>query len=529
MGSPVAEWGPDRNSTNNGAQRPILGHAESQDRNGEKADAGGNDVRHAWYRTHRDPAARGDDTVPARRLSGMAADTLVGRGGEVATLTAMLDRSIDGRGSVVGLVGPSGIGKTRLVSEVMRLAKSRGVKVFSTFCESHATDVPFRVVARLLRDVGQFTSLDDSDPEDVLLLNDVLGIADHEVTLPKIDGDARRRRLFALVNNAQLVRTQPAIIVAEDVQWIDEVSESVLADLLAVIPQTPSLVLITYRPEYHGALEHVAGAQTIELVPLSVAETSTLVAELLGPDPSTGEIGEIIAGRAAGNPFFAEEITRELAERGVLVGQRGSYTCRADVGEVRVPATPQESVAARIDRLDAAAKRTLAAAAVIGSRFSIDLLARLENDPCVEELIDAELVDQLRVTPSAAYGFRNPLIRTVAYEAQLKPDRAALHRRLAAGIEAARPGSADQNAALIAAHQEAAGDWARRVSVAYARRNVGHEPRHRRGATELGARPNDRRCPSRRRPEPHGPAHRSPHHVVRDGLPRPHGLGGRPL
>ena len=95
------------------------------------------------------------------------------------------------------------------------------------------------------------------------------------------------------------------------------------------------MVLITYRPEYHGALAHVAGAQTIALAPLSDAETATLVAELLGPDPSVGEIGEIIAGRAAGNPFFAEEITRELAQRGVLIGERGSYTCRTDVAEVR--------------------------------------------------------------------------------------------------------------------------------------------------------------------------------------------------
>ena len=78
----------------------------------------------------------------------------------------------------------------------------------------------------------------------------------------------------------------------------------------------------------------------------------------------------IIAERAAGNPFFAEEITRELAERGVLVGERGSYACRTDVAEVRVPATLQATIAARIDRLGPAAKHTLSAAAVIGSRFS---------------------------------------------------------------------------------------------------------------------------------------------------------------
>ena len=105
-----------------------------------------------------------------------------------------------------------------------------------------------------------------------------------------------------------------------------------------------------------------------------------------------------------------------------------------------------------------AAKHTLAAAAVIGSRFSGDLLASLDVDPVVDELIAAELVDQVRFTPFAEYGFRHPLIRTVAYESQLKSDRARLHRRLAAAIEAGEPASAEQNAALIAEHLEAAGD-----------------------------------------------------------------------
>ncbi len=424
---------------------------------------------------------KGDEgAVPARRRLSMAAQrertgpsesTLVGREWELASLAGMLDRSIEGRGSVVGVVGPPGIGKTRLASEAMRLAQSRGAEVFSTFCESHATDVPLRVAARLLCISGQVSGLDDqtararvraqypdADPQDLVLLDDMLGIADPDVELPKIDPDARRRRLAALINAAQLARTQPAVFVVEDVHWIDEASESMLADFVAVIPQTHSLALITYRPEYHGALTHVVGAQTIALAPLSDAETATLVAELVGPDPSVGEIGAIIAGRAAGNPFFAQEITRELAERGMLVGERGHYTSSADIGEIRVPATLQATIAARIDRLNPAAKRTLSAAAVIGSRFSQDLLETLGIDPVLQDLVAGELIDQIRFTRQPEYVFHHPLVRTVAYEAQLKSERAALHRRLAAGIEACQPESADRNAALIAAHLEAAGD-----------------------------------------------------------------------
>ena len=125
----------------------------------------------------------------------------------------------------------------------------------------------------------------------MLLLDDLLGIADPEVALPKIDPDARRRRLTALVNAASLARETPAVYVVEDAHWIDEVSESMLADFFTVIPQTPSLVLVTYRPEYRGALSRVPGAQTIALAPLSDSETAALVAELLGPDPSVSGLG----------------------------------------------------------------------------------------------------------------------------------------------------------------------------------------------------------------------------------------------
>jgi class 3 adenylate cyclase len=420
------------------------------------------------------------DAVPARRLIGMSAQpwrtglsqaTLVGRDWELATLTALLDRSSSGRGAVVGVVGPPGIGKTRLASEASALAKSHGMEVFSTFCESHASDVPFSVVARLLRAVTQIGGLDDqtarerlrerlsdADPEDMLLLDDLLNVADPAVQLPKIDPDARRRRLTALINTAQLARTQPAVFVVEDVHWIDEISDSMLADFLVVIAQTRSMMLLTYRPEYHGALKNVGGAQTIALAPLSDAETSNLVAELLGSHPSVADIGAMIAGRAAGNPFFVQEIARDLAERGILVGELGDYACRTDVAQVSVPATLQATIAARADRLSPGAKHTLAAAAVIGSRFDRDLLASLEVDPVLDELIVAELVDQVRFTPRAEYAFRHPLIRTVAYETQLKADRARLHRRLAATIEAREAESAEQNAALIAEHLEAAGD-----------------------------------------------------------------------
>ena len=410
--------------------------------------------------------------VPEGRLAvGRAESNLVGRQWELSAIEGLLDRAVDGHGTVVTLVGSPGIGKSRLVREVAAIAAGREVEVFSAYSESHASDIPFHVVARLLRAAIGVRGLDapaardrvrsrvpDADPEDLLLFDDLLGIADPEVELPKIDPDARRRRLTALVNVASLARQVPAVYVIEDAHWIDEVSESMLAEFLKVIPQTPSLVLVTYRPEYRGALSRVAGTQTIALAPLSDSETAALVCELLGSDPSVGGVATVITERAGGNPFFAEEIVRDLAERGVLRGKRSAYESTADAGHVSVPASLQATIAARIDRLDPAAKRTLSAAAVIGSRFSRDLLETLGIDPALPDLLSGEFIDQITFTRQFEYVFHHPLIRTVAYESQLKSDRAGLHRRVAAAIESGDPMAAEENAALIAEHLEAAGD-----------------------------------------------------------------------
>ncbi len=410
--------------------------------------------------------------VQARRLLGVADHRvvhaaevdLVGRGWELDAATGLLERAIAGRGAVLGLVGAPGIGKSRLTAELSAAAAARGVEVFGTYCESHAGDIAFGVVARLLRTTTGVAGLDaaaaraqiraaapDADPEDLVLFDDLLGVADPAVPVPVIDPDARRRRLTALVNSRLLARTEPAVYVLEDAHWIDGSSEAMLAEFLTVIAATPSLVVITYRPDYGGALSRVAGAQTIALAPLGDADIAALVGQVLGRNPSVARVGAAITAASAGNPFFALELVRDVAERGVLTGQRGHYTSEHDV-RVTVPPTVQATIAARIDRLPSGAKRALGAAAVIGSRFGPELLATLGVDPELDGLVAGEFLDQT----GAEYEFHHPLIRTVAYEAQLKSERAELHRRVAQAIEAR--GTPDADAALIAEHREAAGD-----------------------------------------------------------------------
>jgi class 3 adenylate cyclase len=394
--------------------------------------------------------------------------TLVGRAWELNSIAGLLDEATGGAGCVVGVTGPPGIGKSRIVREALAMAASRGIDVFSSYCESHTSTAAFRAITALLRASLDVNGMDGAqararvrevipaaDPDDLLLLDDLLGIADEATPMPAIEADARGRRLTSLLNAAAVARKQPAVYIVEDVHWIDDASDAMLAEFMAVVPKTSSLMLITYRPEYGGALANMTGAQTITLRPLSDAPISALIDELLGPDPSVRWLADRITERAAGNPFFVEEIVRDFAERGVVQGRRGAYIALDQAAEVSVPATLQATIAARIDRLGSDAKRTLSAAAVVGSHFHPDLLARLEVKPTFDELIKADLVDQAQFGSAAEYAFRHPLIRAVAYESQLKSDRADLHRRLAAAIEQRTPDS-DENAAQIAHHLEAA-------------------------------------------------------------------------
>ena len=402
--------------------------------------------------------------------------TLIGRETEVAALTTALDNAIGGRGQIVTVAGPPGIGKSRIGRELVSLAETRGVTTYSTFCESHAREMPFYVIARLLREVFGVNDIDhvaargrirarlsSADPEDVHLLEDVIGVADSSQDM-QVPADARRRRLSRLLSAVLASSGDPAVLIIEDVHWIDEASEAMLADLIAVVPQTSVLVVVTYRPEYRGVLHTVSAVTRYVLAPLDDSQAATLAQELMGADPSLVDVTEQIIDRAAGNPFFVHEIVRDLAERDVIGGAAGSYVRRGDLTEVTVPPTLQAAIASRIDRLTTDAKELLNAAAVIGAQFPPDLVATvIDRDPgslesALSELVHAELIYPIVLSSSTEYAFRHPMIRSVAQESQLKSGRSALHRRLAHAIEVRDDKDGDDNAALIASHLEAAGD-----------------------------------------------------------------------
>ncbi|MCV7239288.1 ATP-binding protein [Mycolicibacterium celeriflavum] len=427
-------------------------------------------------------AVKGSDTrVQARELLAVESDRIVlgrneammlGRDAEMDRLRTLLAAR---RGSLVGIVGAPGLGKSRLIREFSAIAADDGARVVVARCEAHTTQLAFRAVTRLLRAMFDVQAQSDDDARqqtlaacaglepystDAQILFDAMGIADPSAPAVNVGVDGRRRRLVEMMGRA--VRAHPTrfVFVLDDAHWIDEPSDAVLADFAATLAQTTSIFVTTYRPEFHGAL-HRQSQHTLTLEPLTNPKALELLGQLLGTDPSLVGVADRIAEAAAGYPFFIEEIVRDLAGRSVLSGSRGSYRLVANIGEITVPATVQAVLAARIDRLSADAKAILNSAAVIGTRFDVDTLRVLRPGaltPDLAELVSAELIDQTEFVPRQRYCFHHPLVRTVAYDSQLSGTRSRAHRRLATAIEARDPSATEENAALIATHLEAAGE-----------------------------------------------------------------------
>ncbi|MGV0743669.1 ATP-binding protein [Mycolicibacterium sp. XJ870] len=426
-----------------------------------------------------------DQPVPGRRLLAVETRrTVLGRNDSIMLdreeeLSRLLTAFTSGNGGLVGIVGEPGLGKSRLVSEFAAFAASEGARVVVARGEAHASTLAFRMLSLLLRGMFQVEELSPADARsrtvghfdgrlaaqsrDARILFEAMGIGDG--TEPEVSDsvDDRRRRLVEMMTTAVQGDTSPVVFVIEDAHWIDSPSDDVLSDFATELGnRTAAMVLATYRPEFRGALRRNSG-QTIRLQPLTESATRRLVNQLLGDDATLAGMANRIAGVAAGNPYFVEEIVRDLAGRGVLSGGRGGYRMSVDTAPIVVPPTVQAVLAARIDRLPAKAKSLLNAAAVIGAHFDPETLHVLRpdaGDTGLSELVSAELIDQTEFVPRQRYCFHHPLVRTVAYESQLSRDRAQAHRRLAVAIEDRGPAAAEENAALIATHFEAAGEQA---------------------------------------------------------------------
>ncbi|HEX7279211.1 MAG TPA: adenylate/guanylate cyclase domain-containing protein [Solirubrobacterales bacterium] len=408
----------------------------------------------------------------------------VGREAELARLDGALGRAKSSQATAVGVVAEPGIGKSRLCLEFSQRCRAEGLEVFEAQAQAHGKSIPFMPILQMLR---SFYGIGDQDPEqtarekiagrsllldpgfaaDLPLVFDFLGVPDPERPVPKMNPEGRGRALgeflCRLVSNP--ARRKTLVLIVEDLHWIDEGSQMMLHGLIEGMEGTPTLVLVNYRPEHSPAWEESPVFEAIELQPLDRGDTAKLLRDLAGEDPSLDGIDEPIHERTGGNPFFIEEIVRELAESRHLEGERGGYRLARPIEDAGVPVTVQAVLGARIDRLGHDAKLLLQVASVLGKEVSgeaLGMAAGLDEEAmeaALHELIDGGFLYEAEIYPQRLLAFRHPLTREVAYGTQLASQRGATHAAAArAMIELEPPERHDERAALIADHFEQGGE-----------------------------------------------------------------------
>jgi len=407
----------------------------------------------------------------------------VGRAHEMEQLTRALEEARAPQRRVVGIAGEPGIGKSRLVDEFVDRQRDRGFRVHTTRCPEHARWIPFHATAPILRRAlridheadAQVTresvrsvllALDASLAPALPIVFSVLGIAQADENLRATSASSPTRELArvlrALFENTDEQR--PTIFVIDDHQWMDPGSDAVFGDLVTDPPRSASLVLLTYRRGHHRRWMRDPDYQEIVLRPLGHQATVELARHLIGHDRSLGDLPERVAARAAGNPFFLEELVLSLVATGALSGDRGTYRLQRPDAELSLPGSLHGVLAARVDQLGQIEKSVLQSAAVLGREFPVDLLAAVTGlqasdlAPVLRRLESADFVAGEGWGPRATYGFRHPLLRETVYRSLLRDRRQRLHRDVVRELTSLPDASASGQAALIAEHAEAAGD-----------------------------------------------------------------------
>ncbi len=407
----------------------------------------------------------------------------VGRSEELAAFEAALADAHESRGSVLGVVADPGIGKSRLCFEFAEQCRAQGIEVFEAQAQAHGRSIPFMPVLQMLRAyfgigereperqarekiAGRALLLDPGFAEDLPIIFDFLGVPDPDRPVPPMSAEARQRALGGfvcrLVNSPN--RRSTVVVLIEDLHWIDEASGAMLGELVGSVEGTSTLAIVNFRPEYKPDWGGSTSFRRLELEPLVEGATGEMLRDLAGEDPSLDGLAELVHDRARGNPFFVEEIVRELAEAGFLEGERGAYRLARPVEDAGVPTTVQAILTARIDRLSPTAKQLLQVASVVGKEGgarALQLTAGLdpdELDPPLAELIEAGFLYEAELYPERILAFRHPLTREVAYGTQLGDRREASHAATARAMIELEPERHDELAALIAQHMESGGE-----------------------------------------------------------------------
>lgn len=412
----------------------------------------------------------------ARRFgSGRTADPgrLVGRDAELETVLGHWAARADGGGRIVGLVGEPGIGKSRLLHEAQRRIalqphvwlEGGGAQVFR--------NTPFYAVSQMIRrrlmrgGTASLARLEQTlaaagvtDPQALALVADLIGVATPTGYAPLALGpEQRRERLIATLADwlLETARRFPTVMTVEDLHWADPSTLELLDVLAARAAEAPFLLLYTARDEMAPPWPDHPRHHRIDLPRLGAEAVRQLVSGV-GGEALTDEAAAAVAERAGGVPLFAEELARLIVER------KGEGDAR------EIPATLSDLLTARLDQLGPF-KDVAQIASILGGEFQLGLLGAVcgltgaELDAALSALNASEVIVRREGREEATCAFRHALIRDAAYGALLKTQRRTLHRRAARTIEAQFPGLAERQPEVLAQHWTGAEEWDRAVGA----------------------------------------------------------------
>ena len=419
---------------------------------------------------------------------------MVGRRAELAQVLDLLDRASGGRGQVLGVTGEAGMGKSRLVAEVMRAARAHDMVIFGGECQSFGVNASYLLWQNVFRSLF---GLDHNDPvadqidaierqlteinpllvERLPLLSVVLNIpiADNELTAT-FDASLRKVSLEALLVEfvRYCARETPMVFVLEDVHWIDPLSRDLLRVLSRVAADLPLIMILAYRPAdlalrtsfQVNSLAHFTEVVLSDLPDEDIASlVEAKLRQLYGDDVEADQdlVAELSV-RAQGNPFYIEEILNFLDDRGV------DPRSRNPLAQVALPDSLYSLILGRIDHLTEDQKTAIKVASVIGRLFYAAMLTGvyppfaeregLEND--LDILADLELTVLEAPDPELSYLFKHVLTQEVAYETLSFATRAMLHDQIGQYIERGNPDLVEQQVDVLAHHYDRSENQAKR-------------------------------------------------------------------
>lgn len=394
----------------------------------------------------------------------VVAHDLIGRDAELRAMQDFLDEARSGAGKLVLVAGDAGLGKSALVRRVIELARNGGMTLMIGECSEIEARRPFGPV------IDAFASSSLPLPEGFALSG------------PGAQATAEADRYIAHGAFAQRLRdlaTKPLALIVEDVHWADSATLELLEYLPRQIRSFPILVVATYRSdELHrrhplnatlGALERSRLVAEVRLHPLDEDETARVIASALRLNRApTSEFRRAVFERCGGNPLFTEEVLRALVERGDLRYEEGAWRRTKAVSQIELPLSVRAAFEQRLQQLPATSLRVLQIAAVIGSRFTFDLLSEVasaEEDQLIASLRDG-IEAQLLVEDDSreeVYRFRHALTREAVLSDLLARERRRVHKAVAEAIERRAGAKPERSAEELAYHYDEAHDVGRAV------------------------------------------------------------------